>query len=51
MFMGRVDMIFLYKHIWTRHYLNLDQDGQAYRFTGEGYAAIPLDDAIEHVFS
>ena len=24
--------IFLYKHIWSRRYINLDQHGQAYQF-------------------
>lgn len=51
MFMGRVGTVFLYKHIWTRHYLNLDHDGQAYRFTGEGYVPMPLEEAFEHVFT
>lgn len=59
MFMGQVILpkeddsatIFLYKHIRTRRYLNVDQDGRAYRFTGDGYLPIPLDEAIEHVCS
>jgi hypothetical protein len=51
MFMGRVGTVFLYKHIWTRRYLNLDHGGQAYRYTGEGYVPMQLDEAIDHVFT
>jgi len=37
MFMGRVDRrrrasIWLYKHIWSRNYINLDDAGHAYRY-------------------
>lgn len=37
MFMGRVDRrrrasIWLYKHIWSRRYINLDDAGHAYRY-------------------
>jgi len=51
MFMGRLGLIFLYKHVWTRAYLNLDADGNAYRFTGEGYEPMTLLEAIERVFA
>jgi hypothetical protein len=54
MFMGQVTgdagPIYLYKHVWTRRYLNLDQEGKAYRFTGYEYEPRPLDEAIKHVF-
>ena len=50
MFMGRVVTIYLYKHIWTRRYLNLDMDGKAYRFIGDEYAPVSLGEAIKHVF-
>jgi len=51
MFMGRVGAVFLYKHIWTRRYINVDHGGQAYRYTGEGYVPMQLDEAIDHVFT
>jgi hypothetical protein len=51
MWMGRTGKVILYKHIWTRRYLNLDTDGNAYRFTGEGYEPLPLEEAINHVFN
>lgn len=49
--------IYCYKHRMTRHYLNLDYDGHAYRFcpgTSEEtntYQPIPLGDAIAHALS
>lgn len=55
MFMGQVagklDAIFLYKHLWIRRYINLDQDGGVFRFTGDGYEPVSLDEAIKRVFS
>jgi hypothetical protein len=51
MFMGKIGTICLYKHIWTRRYLNLDPEGQAYRFTGEGYSPVQLSEALNHVFN
>lgn len=50
MFMGYVDDIRLYKHIHTRHYLNLDSKGWTYRYTGGGYVRTSFEAAIEHVF-
>lgn len=50
MFMGKSGTIYLYKHIWTRRYINLDLDGRAFRFTGDGYEPIPKDEAIKNVF-
>jgi hypothetical protein len=35
---------------FTRYYLNLDADGNAYRYTGSCYVPTSLDAAIEHVF-
>lgn len=43
-------VIELYKHGITRRYLNLDAEGGAYQWTGEGYEPMPLEDAVEHVF-
>lgn len=51
MFMGKVGTVFLYKHIWTRRYINLDMDGKAYQFTGDGYEPVPSEEAIQYVFS
>jgi hypothetical protein len=54
MYMGEVQTgkkrIFLYKHIVTRFYLNLDEEGRAYRYTRSGYQAIPLDEVLAHVW-
>jgi hypothetical protein len=50
MFMGYVDDIRLYKHIHTRHYLNLDSTGRTYRYRGGGYVRTSFEAAIEHVF-
>ena len=53
MWMGRVvqerPTIELYKHGITRRYLNLDQDGGAYEYDGEGYIPVELDFAVERV--
>jgi hypothetical protein len=55
MFMGEVlcesgTRIFMYKHIWTRRYINLDQQGQAYQFhaseQGSHYVPVALSSAI-----
>ena len=60
MFMGEVlcesgTRIFLYKHIWTRRYLNLDQQGQAYQFRaseqGSHYVPVELSGAIRRASS
>ena len=52
MFMGYTDGIRLYKHSFTRRYLNLDEKGRAYQYLGEkrGYEQIPLEDGIAHAF-
>jgi hypothetical protein len=52
MFMGYTDGIRLYKHSFTRRYLNLDEKGRAYRYLGEnrGYEQIPLEEGIAHAF-
>jgi len=34
MFMGRSGELYLYKHIDTRRYLNLDAEGRCFRYTG-----------------
>jgi single-strand DNA-binding protein len=47
---GTEQKLFLYKHVDTRHYLNLSPDGTCFRFTATGYVPIALDQAIEHVF-
>lgn len=54
MYMGRVQAaerrIFLYKHILTRCYLNLDSGGQAYRYNSGAYIPIDLDEALAYAF-
>ncbi|NKE70179.1 hypothetical protein [Candidatus Manganitrophus noduliformans] len=54
MYMGRVQAgekrIFLYKHILTRRYLNLDSGGKAYRYDSGAYIQIDLDEALARAF-
>jgi hypothetical protein len=54
MWMQRVEengmVIELYKHGITRRYLNLDQEGRAYRFTGSRYVITSVERAIGWVF-
>ena len=50
MFMGKVGDICLYKHRWTRRYLNLDSQLQAWRYDGPHYSAIPIRTALTHAF-
>ena len=58
MWMGTTAGIETYKHRETRRTLNLDSEGQTYKFnphakghTRAGYKPIPADQAIYHVFS
>lgn len=54
MFMGKKQIserwVFLYKHIVTRCYLNLDENGGAYRYEGATYVAMDLEQALARVF-
>lgn len=52
MFMGYVGEIRMYKHGFTRRYLNLDPEGNAYGYIAKtnGYVRLPLDMAIDEVF-
>ena len=52
MYMGRVDGIHMYKHGFTRHYLNLDDDGNAYRYLPGSNRYVPMSrfEAIENAF-
>ena len=52
MFMGIDRGIRMYKHGFTRHYLLLDADANAYLYVDRtrSYVPVPLDDAIERVF-
>ncbi len=50
MYMGRSGEISLYKHIVTRRYLNLDAQGQCFRYTGSGYEPQERASAVAHVF-
>lgn len=50
--MGRTGEIELYKHRWTRRYLNISTDGgRFYRLAGNAYIEISKCEAIEHVCS
>jgi hypothetical protein len=52
MYMGCTGEIELYKHRWTRRYLNISSDGRRfYRLVGNEYIEISRGEAIEHVFS
>jgi len=50
MYMGRSGTIYMYKHIDTRRYLNLDAQGQCFRYTGNGYEPQERVRAVAHVF-
>jgi hypothetical protein len=50
MYMGRAGEIYLYKHIDTRRYLNLDAKGKCFRYTGNGYEPEERAIAVAHVF-
>jgi hypothetical protein len=51
MFMDRCGELYLYKHIDTRRYLNLDAEGRCFRYTGNGYEPEEVRRAIAHAFS
>lgn len=52
MYMGRTGEIELYKHRWTRRYLNISADGgRFYRLAGNAYIEICKCEAIAHVYS
>ena len=50
MYMGRRAEIYMYKHVDTRRYLNLDAQGQCFRYTGNGYEPEDRAIAVAHVF-
>ena len=50
MFMGRVRGINQYKHVISRQYLFLDDEGRAYEAAGRnGFREIPIEEAIARV--
>lgn len=50
MFMGHMNGVNLYKHGLSRRYLNLGDDGRAYRYLGRGrFAEIPFEEALAWV--
>ena len=50
MYMGRAGEIELYKHRWTRRYLNISSDGQTfYRYSGDEYIEVERAVALDHV--
>ena len=51
MYMGRAGGIVLYKHQYTRRYLNIDAaTGRFYRYTNENYVEIDRRQAFESVY-
>jgi hypothetical protein len=51
MYMGHAGEIELYKHRWTRRYLNISSGGvRFYRRVGDSYIEISRSEAIEHVY-
>jgi|GEM_PF-886352 len=54
MFMGKKCIgersVFLYKHIFTRCYLNLDEAGRTYRYQESTYTPVDLTEALVHAF-
>lgn len=51
MYMGRVGEIELYKHRFTRRYLNVDADGRFYLYVSGRYEEVTRSTALEHVSS
>jgi hypothetical protein len=50
MFMGRLNGINFYKHGLSRRYLNLGDDGRAYRYVDRGrFTEIPFEEALAWV--
>ena len=50
MYMGHAGPIVLYKHRWTRRYLNVGANGKTFfRYTGTGYEEIDRSLALEQV--
>jgi len=50
MFMGRMNGVNLYKHGLSRRYLNLADDGRAYRYLGCGrFEGTPFEEAVAWV--
>lgn len=57
MFMGKEGDIFLYKHVCTRNYINIDNQGNFYEFVGWNgnepgfYKEISKEEAIHDLLS
>lgn len=50
MYMGRAGEIELYKHRFTRRYLNISRDAQRfYQYLDRGYVEITREAALDHV--
>ena len=51
MFMGSADGIVLYKHCYTRRYLNIEATtGRFYQYVVGDYSEVSREQAIEHVY-
>ena len=52
MYMGTTDNgIDLYKHVDTRRYINIDDNGNFYIYNVEGYLKVDKEKAINYVLS
>ncbi|OSA95768.1 UNVERIFIED_ORG: hypothetical protein B2H93_04920 [Clostridium botulinum] len=49
MYMGEVNGISLYKHYFTRNYINVDSKGCFYEYCNNKYILINKDNAINHI--
>jgi hypothetical protein len=45
---GGLVQLYLYKHVDTRRYLNVAEDGTCFRYAVAGYAAVTREEAIAH---
>lgn len=51
MYMRDVGDICLYKHVYTRRYINIDSNGNFYLYNGDGYSKVDKDYAIDYMLS
>lgn len=49
MFMGKSEGITLYKHCSTRHYANVDKEGNFYKYNCGKYEKINREDALANM--
>jgi hypothetical protein len=51
MYMGTTGGLSLYKHVNTRRYLNISEDGRTWKYTGSNYQPQDSKEAVEYAFS